>query len=409
MLESLINLINKRPHIENEFKKIDGYVLLQHIYTSIATLNKFSLRSIQKNQTNSSRINYNHYYYALIQKKLFVVLINGSFRKPVFCMNFYTDENIEMCYNFKRTFKTDLNSTNELAKNNKSSNIYIINADLLAQVIIEWTLWRPFETISSYSTPSSPSQSPHSFYNTQTNLWKHIFQILNKILDDDHLSQLYHSNLFLKYNLLEKLIHFLLDANEENCVFDESSCVSLINIFKHFNSIRSQASVTKQLFSNFFDYLHILHPENNAYIVYSSKLFYYNLNINLAVNLQNTRQSSLTEKSSKAGSKEDLKRQISEESDSTNKSISETASNELEQQSQLRKNSKSLAPSLKRQLINLDRFQSTENENNFSLISAGLIDIMHDMILILPDIMVNEILNLLKFESFIMFAMVSVF
>jgi hypothetical protein len=133
------------------------------------------------------------------------------------------------------------------------------------------------------------------------------------------------------------------------------------------------------------------------------------LNINLAVNLQNTRQSSLTEKSSKAGSKEDLKRQISEESDSTNKSISETASNELEQQSQLRKNSKSLAPSLKRQLINLDRFQSTENENNFSLISAGLIDIMHDMILILPDIMVNEILNLLKFESFIMFAMVSVF
>jgi hypothetical protein len=34
-------------------------------------------------------------------------------------------------------------------------------------------------------------------------------------------------------------------------------------------------------------------------------------------------------------------------------------------------------------------------------------EIMYDMITILPDSMVNEILTLLKFESFIMFAMVS--
>jgi len=67
--------------------------------------------------------------------------------------------------------------------------------------------------------------------------------------------------------------------------------------------------------------------------------------------------------------------------------------------------SRSPAPSLKRQLLTLDRFQLNENENNFSKISAGLMEIMHDMLLTLPDSMVSEILNLLRFESFIMFTM----
>ena len=66
---------------------------------------------------------------------------------------------------------------------------------------------------------------------------------------------------------------------------------------------------------------------------------------------------------------------------------------------------RSPAPSLKRQLLTLDRFQLNENENNFSKISAGLMEIMHDMLLTLPDSMVSEILNLLRFESFIMFTM----
>ena len=56
--------------------------------------------------------------------------------------------------------------------------------------------------------------------------------------------------------------------------------------------------------------------------------------------------------------------------------------------------------------MSMDRFQLNENEKNFSVISAGLMEIMYDMITVLPDYMVNEILNLLKFESFIMFAMV---
>lgn len=56
--------------------------------------------------------------------------------------------------------------------------------------------------------------------------------------------------------------------------------------------------------------------------------------------------------------------------------------------------------------INLDRFQTTaENEANFQQISASLMEIMHDMLTVLPDHLIHEILNMLKYESFIMFAM----
>ena len=65
------------------------------------------------------------------------------------------------------------------------------------------------------------------------------------------------------------------------------------------------------------------------------------------------------------------------------------------------------ASTLKGQIISFDRFD--ENEQNFSLISSGLMRIMQGMLAILPDSMVNDILNLLKFESFIMFAMVENF
>ena len=274
MLETLINLLNKRQYIQYEFKKINGYVLLQHIFTSIASLNKFKLISSSPNST------LNHYYYGLIQKKLFIIMINGSFRKPVLSMNFYANENIQMCCekteievisqaNEKLSNKTRLNSYSNLdVEAIKNSNIYIINPDLLAQVVIEWSLWRPFV---------KPSPSQHQPKTSTSYLWQHIFKILNKLLDDSHSSQLYHSNLFLKFNILEKLMHFLLDANEENCLFDQVSSNSLIKIFKHFNSFGSNLQTTKQLFSNFFEYLHILHPENNAYIVYSPKSFYFYL------------------------------------------------------------------------------------------------------------------------------------
>ncbi len=74
-------------------------------------------------------------------------------------------------------------------------------------------------------------------------------------------------------------MHFILDANEDNYVFEENACQSLIHIFKHFNSINSNNSKTKELFASFFEYLHVLHPENKAYIVYSTNSFYYNLTI----------------------------------------------------------------------------------------------------------------------------------
>ncbi len=79
----------------------------------------------------------------------------------------------------------------------------------------------------------------------------------------------------------------------------------------------------------------------------------------------------------------------------------------LEDDTKLEPNSNVDSNSSKRQLINLDRFQVNENEHNFSQISSSLMEIMYDMITVLPDFLINEILNLLKYESFIMFAMVS--
>jgi hypothetical protein len=49
--------------------------------------------------------------------------------------------------------------------------------------------------------------------------------------------------------------------------------------------------------------------------------------------------------------------------------------------------------------------QTAENERNFQQISASLMEIMHDMLSVLPDYLVGEILGMLKYESFIMFAM----
>jgi hypothetical protein len=363
ILETLINLINKRPNIQNEFKKIDGYVLLQRIFTSVASINKITLKS----NTNCNNLN----YFEIIKMKLFVVLINGCFRKPIFCINLYSIESLETCINLT---KSKDKSTN--------NSIYLININLLSKVIIEWALW---------SRIKINGQSNDFDNHLSNNLWKYIFQILNKLLENVNSSQLYHSNLFYLNNLHEKLIHFLLDANEENCPFDTSSCNSLISIFKNFNLIRlsitstSQSNaITKQLFSNFFDYLNVLHSENRAYIVYSTKDFYFNLTISLpSIPFSSIQDVAKHEKSSSKPPTPE----IESENSSTN---SEETTNK---------------PALKKQIITLDRFQSKENENNFSQISAGLMEIMYEMLINLPDSMINEILNLLKLESFIMLAM----
>lgn len=199
-----------------------------------------------------------------------------------------------------------------------------------------------------------------------------MFEILDTLLSDyNQISLVYHSNLFIKYGLLEKLMHFVLDANEEGYIFRSNSLEPFIRIFKHFNSIPSNnMNEIKQLFANFFEYLHILHPENKAYIVYATNYFYYNLTLSLpSVPFQSMQEYSKTPT-------EPLQTPSSVVSDDSDRSIQ-------------------------------DRFQFNEslNEKSFGQLSASLMEIMHDMITILPDSMLNEIFNLLKYESFIMFTM----
>lgn len=264
MLESLICLVNKRSHIQSEFRKMDGYVLLKRIFTSIASLNKYLVKNQHYLKEKS--------YYSFIQKELFITLINGSFFKPVFSLNYYdtSKDNIDFCY--ERPVRKSEKKTEETFCN--LSSINVVNPQILSNLIIEWELWIPLENLDNKLVKS-------------TCLYKFAFQILNKLLNFENKSQLYHSNLFLKYNLLEKLIIFLLDANEENFLLDSSACAELINIFKHFNSIftwssgddhpNGSKSTTKKLFSNFFDYLYLLHPENNVYIINQKNEFYFHL------------------------------------------------------------------------------------------------------------------------------------
>jgi len=65
-----------------------------------------------------------------------------------------------------------------------------------------------------------------------------------------------------------------------------------------------------------------------------------------------------------------------------------------------------LDSSRKRPMVTLDRFQHNSVNSNFSQISAGLLEIMLEVLPNLNDLTVNDLLNTLGFESFIMFALV---
>lgn len=54
---------------------------------------------------------------------------------------------------------------------------------------------------------------------------------------------------------------------------------------------------------------------------------------------------------------------------------------------------------------NNKQFELVTNEKHFGNICSALMKIMAEMLSILPDVMLSDILSLLKFESFIMFAM----
>ena len=259
-------------------------------------------------------------YYGKIQRKLFVKLINGCFQTPVFYLNHhpFTNEKIELTFNladstqnlnetntkFKSTNLEKLPVLNKLNKKPSLSHIYLVNADLLSQTIVDWDLWRPLNCVNKQTSEqtkegkfnmSGGRKLMNSTSGASDNIWQHMFKILNKLLEDGNPAQIYHSSLFLKHGLLDKLMHFLLDANAENYLLDQDSCLALVNILKHFNSVfnnvpssgsfssGSPKPITKQLFSSFSDYLYILHSERNVYIVNQKNEFYFNLNLSMTI------------------------------------------------------------------------------------------------------------------------------
>jgi hypothetical protein len=247
-LESLLSLINQRPNFHNDFNTLDGYNLLARIFTSIASLSRYSTEKSKEPN-----------FYGTIQKRLFVTLINSCFRTPLFRLNNYMPEGIEV---FIKSYKNHISS----------GRLSLINIELLGRVIVEWELWRPFHGLKL-----KPDKK--EIVHERTCLWTYLFQTLNELLDHD-LTRFNYSNLFLKFKLLEKLMHFLLDANEENCTFDKKSSESFIQIFLSFSSIvLSNSALAKRLFIDLFEYTHILHPETKDYIVYSTKSFYFNLTL----------------------------------------------------------------------------------------------------------------------------------
>ena len=212
----MLNLVNKRPSIQLDFKHLDGYSLLQKIYTSIANFN------LKEKHLNSSTISS---YYGSIQTELYSLLINSCFRKPVVCVNNYIKEKIEICCltnGFKQPKQSNLSDT---LLSNEENEMHMVNAELLSHMVIEWSLWQTFDSNLEF--------------------WNFTFDVLDTLLESNPSVQLYHSNLFIRFNFIERLMHFLLDANEEQYVLDKTSCQSFINIFKHFNSINSKKSKTK--------------------------------------------------------------------------------------------------------------------------------------------------------------------
>ena len=227
--------------------------------------------------------------------------------------------------------------TKQRHRNVDSDTLYLVNVNLFAKVIVDWSLWSNYGNSNSNNTMkssasssgASPAAADNAFTATTITrrrhlasaatsrkqqrsvqvlaLWKHIFHMLNKLLET-HSGRLnvYHATMFLKYSVHDKLVHFLIDADEAQCAIDEPTAQSLCALFRNFNIVRhtstttttasttSSASaafshihvtaaqamaksnrITKQLIVKYVDYLNMLHAERLAYIVYDTKDFYY--------------------------------------------------------------------------------------------------------------------------------------
>jgi hypothetical protein len=209
-----------------EFKQFGGYLLLSRIFTSMTLTNK-------KFQID----------------KYYKIIINNCFKEPVICLNDYINQN-----NFN---------------NLKSiSSIYLVNPNLLSNILLEWKFLR-------YSSLSVTDK--HSLCN-------YLFQILLALLIDTNNTTVsspnsssfnYHSTIFFNYDILDKLMNYLFDANTDSFVFDDKLCYLFVDIFKQFNLVcNSFASKTKDLLKKFFNYLILLHPQSNFIVISSKKQFY---------------------------------------------------------------------------------------------------------------------------------------
>ena len=109
LLETMLCLLAKRPNVQFEFKQLDGYALLKHVFICIANMRSVLNTSSNNNtNTNNGRLrnvsstsnmssstltstadmignnNNNNCYFDSIRTRLFVVLVNACFRKPMF-------------------------------------------------------------------------------------------------------------------------------------------------------------------------------------------------------------------------------------------------------------------------------------------------------------------------------------
>jgi len=122
----------------------------------------------------------------------------------------YLKEQVEVC---RQTKPSSLSEEGQMC---------VVNGELLAACVIEWALWTG-----------------------GVELWKVLFRVLDLLLESNMGAAMFHSGLFIRFGLVEKLMKFVLDANEERYVLEESGCESLISIFRHFNSINSSEAKTK--------------------------------------------------------------------------------------------------------------------------------------------------------------------
>lgn len=223
LTSTLIDLLNKRPEMNYNFKTTNGYCLLSRIFTT-------------KMLTGEKKLNIVQYFY---------ILLNSC---------------------FKESFLIPENNCEVITSNR---NLHLININLLTNVILDWKF-------IGYSSINDQDK---------TKLCLLVFQALNRLLSDyentGNLSNInihsYNSNIFYKYKIFDLLINYLLDANSDKFLFNDQMVYLFIQIFKNFNTVCcSLISKMKYLIESFNRFLLVLHPEFDSNIV-NPKINYFDM------------------------------------------------------------------------------------------------------------------------------------